>query len=95
MEHVSHNISFFVLFCRQDYVVVAILFFTHNAIFQDDDGSPKHQKSVRSSSKTKSFHKDHKDISPGIIKDRPSTIVGTPLRAQRVSTVGDRADGCH
>ncbi|KAL4218820.1 DENN domain-containing protein [Mactra antiquata] len=47
---------------------------------KDDDGTPKSSKSVRPSSKTKSFHKD---ISHGIIKDRPSTIVGTPIKSQR------------
>ncbi|XP_060604948.1 DENN domain-containing protein 1B-like isoform X2 [Ruditapes philippinarum] len=45
-----------------------------------DDASPKPPKSVRAGVKTKSFSKEKPAI---ILRDRPSTIVGTPLKALR------------
>lgn len=53
--------------------------------FQDDDGTPKSVKSVKSvrhGPKTKSFSKERP---AGILKDRPATILGSALKSQRVS----------
>lgn len=53
--------------------------------FQDDDGTTKSVKSVKSvrhGPKTKSFSKERP---AGILKDRPATILGSALKSQRVS----------